>query len=503
LFRGTYDVVPAPAADLLPVPAGQTVILDAANVSGRADFKMQSFGGLDVSARTPWDTPVAGVVAVLTKADGTEVARGTTSAEGKVSLARVAPGTYTLKLTMPAGFTLTGDASRSLTLTPGTQTLALRVTPLIQSLITIPDNLSVEVGSALDVQLVARDINGNIIPQVQAGGWTGLSGHIAAGGMGLRGQIGGKYPSAAGGAQFGVELNGRLYTLSATVTSHIQGTVTKQTAAGPVPGSGTLIVVEKGGVKVGETGTQGNGSYSLTGLVAGTYVVKAVAPQGMTVSPASSSVTLGSASPTGTANFTVSQLSTGGADRPNVLVCGSSSRNVASFFPAGSTLTLVTNTCSPDANTQALLLTRSWYSGISAGALQTYLNAGGIVITEYNISHTIWGMAFGTGVSQGTRYGYCKDVIPSVSKFSPSDPFWLNNVFQQMDNSDTGCGYSIGHFPGITPLLGWNSSAVAVGYRDLGAGRLWATDFDWQDRENYPYQDYTAKLLGYMLSHRR
>jgi hypothetical protein len=162
--------------------------------------------------------------------------------------------------------------------------------------------------------------------------------------------------------------------------------------------------------------------------------------------------------------------------------------------------------CAPDANTQALLLTRSWsnYGGISASALQAYLNAGGIVLTEYNISYLIWNMAFGTSLTQYfSRQGVCKDIIPSVVQFSPGDPFWAANAFVPITYSDTGCGYSVSAYPGITPLLGWSSSAAGVGYRDLGAGRVWATDFDWQDNENYPYQDYTAKLMGYMLSHRR
>ena len=34
------------------------------------------------------------------------------------------------------------------------------------------------------------------------------------------------------------------------------------------------------------------------------------------------------------------------------------------------------------------------------------------------------------------------------------------------------------------------------------AGRFWATDFDWQDNENYPYA-YTIQLMSYMMSHRR
>lgn len=503
LFRGTYDVAPAPVEDLLPVPAGQTVMLDEANPTGTADFAMQSFAGLDVSARTPWDAPVRGVQVSLRDADAAVVAQGETDEDGVLSLARLPSGTFTLIITVPGGFNLTGNASREIVLAPGTQILTLEVTPVIQALITLPDEPTVEVGSSIGIQVIPYDAQGNVIPQVQGGGWFRVSGHLAVGGSGLEGQIGGVYPSAPGEAQFGLELNGRVYALSATVTSRIVGTVTATDGEGSGPAPGTKVVAQQDGITRAETNATGDGSYVLSGLLAGTYTVKAIPPAGKSVSPAGQSVTLGAGTPVGTASFVMSQLSPGGADRPHVLVCGSVQRDVTTFFPAGSDLTLVSGNCSPDANTQALLITRYGGSGISATALQDYLSAGGIVLTEYSISHLVWNATFGTSVPPGSSWGACKDIIPSVVQFSPSDPFWLNNTFQPLQVNDTGCGYAVGHFPGLTPLLGWASNGVSVGYRDVGAGRLWITDFDWQDNEVYPYADYTAGLMGYMLSHRR
>ncbi len=43
---------------------------------------------------------------------------------------------------------------------------------------------------------------------------------------------------------------------------------------------------------------------------------------------------------------------------------------------------------------------------------------------------------------------------------------------------DTGCGRGIQGFPEIIPLAGWTNTNVAIGDRDLGAGRLGLTEHD-------------------------
>jgi hypothetical protein len=319
LFRGAYDVAPAAVADLLPVPAGQTVTLDEANPSGRADFRMQSFAGLDVSARTPWSAAVRDVGLTLLDAAGAEAARGVTNTEGRVRFQRLAPGSYTLRTSAPVGFVLTGEASRPLVLLPGNQTLNLEVRPVVQSIRTMPEDVTVPMGSAVEVTLIPTDIFGSVIPGVRPGGWFALSAHVAAGGLGLTGQVGGVRPSAPGEARFGVELDGRIFSFSASVTSHISGTVTAQTPDGTVPAAGILVAVDKDGAVVGETATAPDGTYRVGGLLAGTYSVKAHAPAGKAVTPASRTVTLGAATPTGTANFVITQQGGGGARRPGAI----------------------------------------------------------------------------------------------------------------------------------------------------------------------------------------
>ncbi|MDP2958763.1 MAG: carboxypeptidase regulatory-like domain-containing protein, partial [Longimicrobiales bacterium] len=306
LFRATYDVTPVGAGDLLPVPAGQAVLLDAANRSGRADFRMVSFGTLDVTARTPWDTPVGGVAVRILAADASEVARGSTSAEGSLSLARIPPGTYTLAIAPPVGFQLQGAANRSQTFSGGSVALRLVLDPSIAQVQITPAEPSTEVRSSVRVTATALDHNGRIIPQFRSSSWFARTGHLAAGGVGLEGQVGGIYPSEPLGARFAIELNGQVFTFAASVTSWISGKVTLRSATGDSPSVGTGLILEKDGKKVAETSTQAGGIYKFDGLYAGTYTVRPGAPKGGSVSPASTTITLQNTSPTGTADFIVS-----------------------------------------------------------------------------------------------------------------------------------------------------------------------------------------------------
>ena len=90
-------------------------------------------------------------------------------------------------------------------------------------------------------------------------------------------------------------------------------------------------------------------------------------------------------------------------------------------------------------------------------------------------------MAAGRAVVASDIHGYKKVVQRNVTGLlvEPKDPDALCRAMAQLIND-----------PALRERLG-------------AAGARRATEFDWQDTENYPYQDYTAKLMGYMLSHRR
>jgi hypothetical protein len=324
LYRGTYDVAPTASADRLPVPAGQTVILDQASPTGTADFLMRSFASLDVTARTPASGPVRGVVVTLTDPSGNVVARDTTGTDGTISFTRLAAGSYTATITVAPGFSLTGPATRALALVAGPQALDLEVTPLIQAVTVIPESLTVEVGSTLDVEVMAFDAQGNLITQVQSAGWFSGSDGLVAGGTDFRGQVAGTWASPPG-APFllQVELNGRVYSFPVTVTSFIEGTIAKDPDPIPAPGvggvsaegivpplvaaQGVVVTLAVGGTQVAQTVTNGAGQYRLAGLAQGVYDVAALPVADLSPVPTSQSVTLDDLHATGTADFLMSR----------------------------------------------------------------------------------------------------------------------------------------------------------------------------------------------------
>jgi cysteine-rich repeat protein len=188
--------------------------------------------------------------------------------------------------------------------------------------------------------------------------------------------------------------------------------------------------------------------------------------------------------------------------RADVKLCSSSERLVSDFFPNGTNFNLIDNDCKPDDATQALFITRNIFEELDAQLLKDYLNAGGIILTEYSISDVVFSLVF-EPVAQGPGNGSCQDTAPTVVQFSPDDPMWKNVPFQAITQDQTGCGMTVGDFPGITPLAGWDDTNVAIAYRDLGLGRLYLTDFDWQDNEVIQDMTYTNTLMGYMMTHRK
>ncbi len=187
--------------------------------------------------------------------------------------------------------------------------------------------------------------------------------------------------------------------------------------------------------------------------------------------------------------------------RTKVMLCGGSSRPISQFFPAGTNLTAVSS-CTPDDATRAILVSRGGVSQFNGPALKAYAEAGGIVLTETFSSDEVYNAIFGTNVTEQGFTGACHDVAPTVVQLTAADPVWAGTAFQAIPFGETGCGNNVASYPGLVPLAGYSAAQVAIGYRDAGLGRVYVTEFDWQDGENYPYA-YTNGLMGYFITHVR
>lgn len=279
---------------------------------------------VQATATTPWGAAVAGVGLLVKSSGGAVLGGGTTNAEGVALIAGIEPGSVNVQITAPAGYVLQGSALRNLILPAGLTPLDLVATPTVQSLKATLDPVAVEVGSAMPVTLVALDAKGQEIPQVGAVTWGGST-EISAAGSGLSGTVTGVVPTAAKAATLDITVDGKTFTVPVSVTSYIRGVVTQDPApegapetaptsdsglsaalVGPQPAPNIVVTVMKGDVAVETASTFATGEYVIRGLSAGTYSVLAAPTGDYTVVPASVSVTLGAAQPTGKADFHMS-----------------------------------------------------------------------------------------------------------------------------------------------------------------------------------------------------
>jgi hypothetical protein len=181
--------------------------------------------------------------------------------------------------------------------------------------------------------------------------------------------------------------------------------------------------------------------------------------------------------------------------RTKVYLCGTSGYNIAPFIPTGYTLT--TGNCAPDVTVKAMLIARAGTGSFNAAALKTWVEAGGRVLTEFSNSDEVFNAVFGTAVAQGLFTGGCSDQMPLTVQFSPGDAFWSANTYVA-DLGSSGCGYNIDAFPGITPLAGWAVGQTSIAYRNAVLGRVWLTEYDWQD--GAPKNAQTVALMKYMIA---
>ncbi|MBW2256467.1 MAG: hypothetical protein JRI25_17990, partial [Deltaproteobacteria bacterium] len=291
--------------------------------TGLLTFQPQN-AAIDVIAMTNFEVPLQGMVVIVRDADGAEVLRGETDDEGRALLVGLAPGIHEVEIVVPEGFRLDGEALRSVTLGTETVILELTVTQLVESVTTVPEALEVQVGSSLEVTLVAVAFSGEVMERIAFASWSGGTPDLTAAGEALQGSITGIAPGTGlMESVLEVELNGDAFEIPATVTSYVEGTVLRELdpAGAPEtveravptealkvevntePATGTEVKVFQSGDLIGTGVTIGTGLYYVGGLFAGTYDVVIDPTEDRSPVPESQTVVLDGDHPTATADF--------------------------------------------------------------------------------------------------------------------------------------------------------------------------------------------------------
>lgn len=200
-------------------------------------------------------------------------------------------------------------------------------------------------------------------------------------------------------------------------------------------------------------------------------------------------------------------LETAAQTRPNLVFCGNYIRAGSDLYSAISRLNEIDG-CSPDSDTQALLFIRSNPRG-RGEELLSYLNNGGIIITELN-GALLYNEIYGTDYT-GTFSGQCSDnVFPSIL-LNPTDPFWQGKPppVEPPDTSNS-CGFD------LNALVEGEDEVVALGartrgdervislaYRNQGSGQFIMANSDWRDNDqNSNYTEASKALFGRFISGR-
>ncbi|MFG1691499.1 Ig-like domain-containing protein [Gemmatimonadota bacterium] len=310
-------------------------------------------GSVLVTVQTTGGEAMEGLVvhAVL---DGDTVASGTSDADGHVVFSGLGNGEYEILLTAPSTHSVVGDNPQTATVALGVRThVTFEMRPVVQRVTIDPEEPTVEVGGVVEVTATPVDVAGDPITSFTEIVWAGVEDAGATGNT-LVGSVKGEVPSEAEGAgAVQLTLDGLGYQFAVTVTSHIEGFVTQDppeagaveaTAAEEpategaqetaleggetVPAVNVTIQAWKDDVMVAEALTDGSGYYKITGLLAGTYHVKAVKKGEYTPVPAVEIVVLGDDDPKGHANFHMSRAPVASVE----------------ITPAGGTITAFDNT---------------------------------------------------------------------------------------------------------------------------------------------------------------
>jgi hypothetical protein len=189
------------------------------------------------------------------------------------------------------------------------------------------------------------------------------------------------------------------------------------------------------------------------------------------------------------------------APRRDLMYCGDSNSMGAQLYSGAGTYNEVSG-CTPNASTQALLITRYGTVTGNGGAWLAYLNAGGTIVTEYSISAAVYNEIYGTAYSAGPFFGFCTDNTMPEVKLNPTNPFWVAHNIPVTPIGLIGCGFDLSNIssgePQVTALGGAQSGAVSFVLRPQGMGHLYLLEADWQDGEP-SYSNESRQFMGALI----
>lgn len=187
----------------------------------------------------------------------------------------------------------------------------------------------------------------------------------------------------------------------------------------------------------------------------------------------------------------------------HVMLCGTSSRDVTTFVPGYPAIDVISG-CTPTPTTIAMLVSRDGAPQLDQSELQDFLNDGGGVVCEALGCAAVFNLAFNANVVDGNFNGDCYDSVQPEVQLNFGDNVWKNVDHVPPPENESGCGFDMQDYPGITAIGGWTVvNSVSLAYRDLGNGRLWLVEQDWKDSDASSNYRHSRTLMGYMLTHVR
>lgn len=183
------------------------------------------------------------------------------------------------------------------------------------------------------------------------------------------------------------------------------------------------------------------------------------------------------------------------AERPFLMLCGQSNQDVTEFLVTARLrrLRLVLG-CEPDDEVHALLIAVGGAPALEP--LARYLAGGGVAIAARGGSHRIYNALFEGHLPAPVIAGGYEPHLRYRIQYDRTHPFW-QLIAPPVNPGSTYATDNLLRFPGVTVIAGHNSLIAAVGYINVGAGRVWFVEGPWTAR--LAADGYSREFMGAIL----